>query len=168
MNRQYQTSPITRDEIMGSIYLGCNKSQIYATKYTIAKMLTSQHKRIGNMDLWFMVISILLGRLERFDDIKQLILKKMRYVMDTRMTNASLSGNSQYMMIKVPLGMALWMVATSPLLSLTPERDMSRTHVWYLDTIYKLTQIGGYVIESEKLNKTTIYRFINNITDYYK
>jgi hypothetical protein len=153
MNEYYQnsTSPITRAEIMGSIYLGCNNSQIMATHYTIAKMLTQHYKRIGNMDLWIMVVSILLNRIPRFDDIQSHIKKKMRYVMKNRMTYASLNCNPQYLMMKVPLGVSLWMVATSPLLGLPIDQDMSRIHVWYLDTIYELTKIGGYTIQSDIL-----------------
>ena len=149
----FDKSPLTRDNIMGPIYLGCNISQTYATKYTIAQMLTSSGVRIGNMDIWFIVICILIKKINRFDDIRFYVEKKMKYVMENCITRASLTGNSQYLMIKVPLDLSFWMIFTSPLLKLPAKQDMSRAHVWYMDTIYELLEIAGYTLSAENKQK---------------
>lgn len=153
MNKEYQKSPFTRAELIGSLYLGCNKSQTEATKYTIAQMLRSETKNIGNMNLWFMVVCLLLDEVERFDEIRTQIYRKMKYVMDNYQSYASLSGNAQYMMLKVPLGLSFWMIATAPLLELPSDKDMSRQHIWYMDIINKLAELGQYPIDSPKLTK---------------
>lgn len=146
------TSPFTRADLIGQIYFGCNESQANGTNYTIATMLTGNlSKKLGNIDLWYVVIFQILQSIPRFEQIIPYAEQHLKWRLNNAYANASLSGSSQFMNIKVPLGMACWMVLASPFLHLPSKQDMVRGHVFHMDSLIMLNiMYGAYIPEKIK------------------
>jgi hypothetical protein len=146
INHPITRSPLTRSPLQGGIFLGANKSQAQATNHTIAKMICGLNpggkpKKIGNMNLWYAVIYFLLQNHHRFQDITQYARQHMKWRLQNTTAWASLTGLPQYLNVRVPLGLACWMVTASPLLNLPSKRDMMRAHVFHLDELFHLTAL---------------------------
>lgn len=160
-------SPLTRDKIIGSIFLGNTESQVKATNHTISKMLTGNiAKKTGNMDLWYAVLYIILEKHERFKDILVHIENHMRWRLMNQKTYASMSGLSTYLNVKVPLGMACWMVAVAPVLQLPTKKDMSRMHIFHIEHIFKLIKCSDCFIPQDVIIK--LERHYIRLTMMYK
>jgi hypothetical protein len=154
-NLTIQTSPLTRRELVGSIYFGKNKSQMKATNHTIANLLTGKvAKKAGNLDLWYAVIYFLLSKIERYNDILPFAKEHLTTRLNESLTWASMSGQLKYLNVKVPLGVACWMIATSPVLNLPVQWDMSRAHIFHMDIIFDLVDMYGARIPDN------IYKFL--------
>ena len=75
----------------------------------------------------------------------------MKWRLENTITNSSLSGVNQYINIKVPLGLACWMVCSAPFIDLPTKQDPSRAHVFHLDVLITLTQLYGAYLPTDKL-----------------
>lgn len=150
-------SPYTREPITGALYLGANDSQARATDATIARLLVGggaegPGRRVGNMDLWAAVLWRILAdratpaarRLADESGVLAALERHLRWRLAHRTTYASLSGLSGYYNVRVPLGVACWMVAAAPLLGLPAKRDVTRLHAFQLPTIYDLVRLSGF------------------------
>jgi len=169
-----EKSPYTREATIGALYLGANASQAAATDATIARMLTGpSRRRVGNMDLWAAVIWRILADRKTNEAVRlseeavtPAAERHLRWRLANRTTYASMSGLPGYLNIRVPLGLACWMVTASPFLELPTKRDMVRTHVFHLRPIYDLAQISGMpmppsaALERQRLRLVALYRFL--------
>jgi hypothetical protein len=169
-----EESPFTREATVGALYLGANASQAAATDATLARMLTGpSRRRVGNMDLWAAVIWRILtdrktNEAVRLDEasVTPAAERHLRWRLANRTTYASMSGQPGYLNIRVPLGLACWMVTTSPFLELPTKRDMVRAHVFHLRPIYDLAQMSGMpmppsaTLERQRLRLVALYRFL--------
>ena len=144
------TSPFTRAPIMGHLYLGAHETQFAATNAAIARLLTGQSaKKAGNLDLWFAVIAVLLERSPRFVDVCPAIDAALRWRLEHRTTFASMTGNSMYLNVRMPLGMACWTVVSAPLLHLPTKHDPTRCHAFALPWMKQLALRAGFSLPSE-------------------
>jgi len=169
-----EESPFTREAMIGALYLGANASQAAATDATIACMLTGPVKRrVGNMDLWAAVIWRIFADRATTEAVRlseaavtPAALRHLRWRLANRTTYASMSGLPGYLNIRVPLGVACWMVAASPFLELSTKRDMVRAHVFHLRPIYDLAELSGMpmppmeTLERQRLRLVALYRFL--------
>lgn len=153
-----KTSPFTRDPIMDVLYLGANESQVAGSNTTISKILTGTHrKKIGNMNLWFAVIYILMEKEERFRDIMPFVENQLKWRLAYTQTFASMCGLTKYPNERVSLELACWMVITSPLLELPNEKDMVRAHVFHLEYLFKLVSLTDLYIPPCELEQLKRY-----------
>ena len=165
VNLPITTSPLTRCELLGGFFLGSNRSQVLATNHTVSSLMSGEHKKIGNMDLWYAVIYFVLSKHPRYQDISTFATSHLKWRLENCTTWASLTGLPQYLSVRVPLGLACWMVAASPMLNLPPKRDMMRAHIWHLDNVFNLAQLYGAPIYDEcKLHAKrvkTLYKMVS-------
>jgi hypothetical protein len=164
--RPIGTSPFTRDNLSGVLYLGSNESQVAGTNMTISKMLTGhERKKIGNFNLWFAVIYFLLKDQERLLEIMPFVIKQMQWRMKNTRTFASMTGLSQYPNAHVPLELACWMVVVSPLLKLPTDKDVSRAHVFHLHHLLSLFKLSDLNLPETHLKQ--LERYANLIKILY-
>lgn len=143
-------SPLSRDNIQGGICLSENPEHIKATAWTLAHMLTG-NKLVGNQDLWFAVILLLVQRnhIEYLKPILPQLQAQMKYRMINRKTFISLTGHPEFPTTLVPLGTAIWYIFASPLFNIDPRRDILRTHLPHLNELRDLIDLIGYKIPDE-------------------
>jgi len=164
-----QRSPLTRERTVGALYLGANASQAAATDAALARMLTGPvRKRAGNMDLWAAVVWLVMKDLPRFAEALPAVERHMRWRLAHRTSHASLSGNPQYLNVRVPLGLAAWMVVVSPLLELPAKHDAMRAHAFHAAALRRLVDLSGWqlppgadgALEAHAARLTALYRFL--------
>lgn len=151
-------SPFTRRPISCVMYLGSNESQVAGTNMAITKILTGQaRKKIGNLNLWFAVLYLLMKDKERFQDILPFVERQMKWRLENTKTFASMCGLTKYPNTLVPLALSCWMILVSPLLKLATEKDMIRAHVFHLDYLFKLLELTDLCIPPDVLEKLKHY-----------
>lgn len=151
-------SPFTRSPVSCVLYLGSNTSQVAGTNMAITKILTGQaRKKIGNMNLWFAVLYLLMKDKERFADVLPFVEKQMKWRLANTMTFASMSGLTKYPNTRVPLALSCWMVVVSPLLKLKTNQDMVRAHVFHLKYLFELLALTGLYVPSDVLENLKHY-----------
>lgn len=170
LDKPIVVSPLSRARLSGAVLLGAHGSQVAAGNHTLGKLLVggSVSKKLGNMDLWYAVVYFVLKDTPRFADILPFAEAHMKFRLTHGTTWASMSGQTKYVNVRVPLGVACWMVATSPLLRLPASRDMARAHVWHMDSIFELVRIfGGDLgpdadgLEAHARRLKTVYRLLS-------
>jgi hypothetical protein len=127
------TGPMTRRPLLaGGICLGCSENHCAATTWTLAQ-LTTGSKLIGNPDLWFACLWLLLHRgqaSEHLTDLEPHFAINMRWRLRNHMSFISLTGLPEFPSTRVPLGAAIWYVfASSRFTGSEPRRDLIRTHM---------------------------------------
>ncbi len=150
-------SPLTRDEIFGGLCLGKDKSHVDATNSTIRHILTGG-KSLGNIDLWFAVLYIMVerGYANHLKHCLPMMREHMKYRMLNNKSYMCLSGLPTYPTYSVPLGLAMWtsIMATSSTLDLIkePKYDPMRLHLSYsLDVIELLNLLDIKTVPSNLL-----------------
>jgi hypothetical protein len=139
------TSPMTRRSVAtGAICLGAAESHSRATEWTLAHLFTGG-KRVGNPDLWFAVLWILVEQ----GSVPYLapILPQLRAHMAWRLTNhqssVSLTGVPEFPTTRVPLRTAIWYVFASAEFGMEPRRDVLRAHLPHLAALEQLLTLTG-------------------------
>jgi predicted DNA-binding protein (UPF0251 family) len=127
------TGPMTRRPLLaGGICLGCSEDHCSATTWTLAQ-LTTGSKLVGNPDLWFACLWLLLHRGqagEHLSDLEPHFAINMRWRLQNHTTFISLTGLPEFPSTRVPLGAAIWYVfASSRFTGSEPRRDLIRTHM---------------------------------------
>ena len=130
-------SPLTREEIFGGLCLGKDKSHVQATNSTIRHILTGG-KSLGNVDLWFAVIYLIVkrGYAEHLNEYLPAFEEHLQFRLLNSKSYMCLSGLPTYPTYSVPLGLALWssVMATSCSVSSVvkdPKLDPIRLHLSY-------------------------------------
>jgi hypothetical protein len=102
-------SPLTREDIIGGICLGCDMSHVNATNASIRHSLTSG-KSLGNADIWYAVIYLLVERgvINHLSECLPMMRDHMIYRMKNCKSFMSMSGLPTYPTYKVSLGLALY------------------------------------------------------------
>lgn len=141
----FTTSPMTRRPVAaGAICLGPAEDHCRATTWTLAQLMTGG-KLIGNQDLWFACIWLLVER----GEIPYLtpILPQLRAHMQWRLANhqssVSLTGVPEFPTTRVPLRTAVWYVFASAEFGMPPRRDVLRTHLPHLPALRELLALTG-------------------------
>lgn len=97
--------------------------------------------------MWYAVFYFVMRMVPRLNDVLPYVENQMKHRLEHAMTWASMSGQTKYVNVKVPLGVACWMVANSPALKLPTRKDMMRAHVWHLEAILDLNNLFGGLLD---------------------
>lgn len=149
-NGSITESPFTRKPINGGFCLSANPEHIRASAWALAYILTG-NKLVGNQDLWFAVIMLMVqrGRIEYLKPILPQLQAQMKYRMEHHKTYISLTGLPEFPTTQVPLGTAIWYIFSSPLFNVNPKRDILRTHLPHLNELRDLVELIGYKVPDE-------------------
>lgn len=159
-------SPLTRKPILGALCLGPHKDHVAATNWTLARM-TAGGKCLGNPDLWFAALWLLVkrGKLPYLSPILPQLTTHLCWRMQNHKAPLSLLGTPEYPTTRVPLGTALWFAIASSVLSPLPNRETLRAHLPYVEEIQELLSMIGYALPvgfSEHLSRLrTVFKMLS-------
>lgn len=131
-------SPLTRRPLLaGGLCIGNTEEHCEATRWTLAQLTTGRtSKLVGNADLWFLCIWLLIARAPAdsyLKTIEPLIADHCRWRLHKHTTFIALTGLPEFPTTRVPLAVAIWYVLVSPLWTgAVPKRDLIRTHLPHL------------------------------------
>ncbi|OHS93453.1 hypothetical protein TRFO_40274 [Tritrichomonas foetus] len=128
------SSPITRRKIVGIIPLGAHPSHVKVANYAISQICTNT-KRIGNPELWFALIWLLMKDMERFHEIEPFVREQLCWRLQRRKTTASMSGLASFPQYQLPIGVACWFCVSMPKFPIPydPAIDLVRLHILHAE-----------------------------------
>lgn len=137
-----RTGPMTRRPLLaGGICLGQSEEHCAATTWTLAQ-LTTGGKLVGNPDLWFACLWLMLHRGqtgEHLADLEPMIRDNLTWRLRNHKTFISLTGLPEFPSTRVLLGVAIWYVfSSSPFTGSEPRRDLIRTHMPHLKELLEI------------------------------
>lgn len=140
-------SPLTRKKLIGGIPLGASEEHVKAANWTISQ-LTSGGKKLGNPDMWFSVIWMMIEQnmFPYLNDIIPFVREQMIFRLKNHNTSASLSCLSTFCQIQIPLAGACWFCLTSPyfITNETKKQNMLRFHLSHAHILKKMTDLVGF------------------------
>ena len=139
------TSPMTRRSVAaGAICLGAAETHSRATEWTLAHLFTGG-KRVGNPDLWFAVLWILVeqGSVPYLAPILPQLRAHMAWRLANHQSSVSLTGVPEFPTTRVPLRTAVWYVFASAEFGMEPRRDVLRAHLPHLAALEQLLGLTG-------------------------
>jgi len=144
-------SPTTRAEIKGVICLGKDKSHVNVTNSILKHCLTNG-KKLGNTDLWFASIYLIIknGNIPHMTDCLPYMEQHLLYRMNNSKTYMTLSGLPTYPVYSVPLIVALWSCINATCFTTDPKSDPLRLHLQYSEDIIELLKLVD-ITTSEQL-----------------
>jgi hypothetical protein len=140
------TGPMTRNPLLaGGICLGQSEEHCAATTWTLAQLTTGgASKLVGNPDLWFACLWLMLHRGqtgEHLADLEPLFAANLTWRLRNHKTFISLTGLPEFPSTRVPLGVAIWYVfASSRFTGSEPRRDLIRTHMPHIKELLQIKQ----------------------------
>lgn len=139
-----RTGPMTRRPLLaGGICLGQSEAHCAATTWTLAQ-LTTGGKLVGNPDLWFACLWLMLHRGqtgEHLADLEPMFSANMTWRLRNHKAFISLTGLPEFPSTRVPLGVAIWYVfASARFTGSEPRRDLIRTHMPHLKELLQIKQ----------------------------
>lgn len=139
------TSPFTRRAVNGGLCLGASKEHCAATSWSLAHVIGGG-KKLGNLDLWFAVVWLLVerGTFPYLTTLLPSFRAHMRYRLQNRMTYLSLTGLPELPTSYVKLSVAVWYVFASGALGLSARRQAIRAHLFHTDALAGLVRLAGY------------------------
>lgn len=139
MDKNDIKSPTTRHEIKGVICLGKDNSHVNVTNSILKHCLTNG-KKLGNTDLWFASIYLIIknGNIPHMSDCLPYIEEHLKYRMFNSKTYMTLSGLPTYPVYSVPLVVALWSCINATRFTRDPKCDPLRLHLSYSEDIIEL------------------------------
>ena len=140
-----ETSPMTRRRVAaGAICLGAREEHCRATTWTLANLFTGG-KRIGNQDLWYATIWLLVeqGAVPYLAPILPQLRAHMVWRLANHASSVSLTGVPEFPTTRVPLRTAVWYVFASAEFGMEPRRDVLRAHLPHLAALKKLLELSG-------------------------
>ena len=144
--RKITVSPMTRRPLLGALPLGAHQSHVDATNWTLSQLM-SGGKKLGNPDLWFACLWLLVedGKLPFLKDVLPNIREHMLFRLKNSLASASLTGLPGYVNYKVPLGCACWFSLCSCLCEgVAVHQDAIRIHMRHTRPLFKLCELAGY------------------------
>eukprot|EP00184_Porphyridium_aerugineum_P006370 CAMPEP_0184707214 /NCGR_PEP_ID=MMETSP0313-20130426/37158_1 /TAXON_ID=2792 /ORGANISM="Porphyridium aerugineum, Strain SAG 1380-2" /LENGTH=784 /DNA_ID=CAMNT_0027168789 /DNA_START=184 /DNA_END=2538 /DNA_ORIENTATION=- len=139
-------SPMTRAPLMtGAICFGEAADHAQATTCVLANMFTGG-KLTGNADFWYACLYLILaaGKVQYLKDVVPFAEAHMKFRLNNHSSYICLSGLPEFPTTRVPLGVAIWYVLSSPLLGMPPDRDVVRGHLPHLNQLLELNSLTGY------------------------
>jgi hypothetical protein len=135
-------SPTTRAEIKGVICLGKDKTHVNVTN-SILKHFLTKGKKLGNTDLWFAAIYLIIknGHIPHMSDCLPYMEEHLVYRMYNNNTYMTLSGLPTYPVYSVPLIVALWSCINATCFATDPKCDPLRLHLSYSEDIIELLKL---------------------------
>jgi hypothetical protein len=160
-------SPLTREQIFGGLCLGKDPSHVNCTNSTLRQVLTGG-KSLGNVDLWFAVIYLIIERgfVPYLYDFLPIIREHLIYRLFNSKSFMCLSGLPTYPTYNVPLGLALWSSITatscnSELLK-NPKNDPLRLHLSYVNDIIDLLSLLDIKIPQDLIRHIKRIKLLRN------
>jgi phosphotransferase system IIB component len=159
-------SPLTKEEIIGGICLGSHHSHVKFSNSVLRKALTNG-KCLGNIDLWFAVIYLMVknGLVPHLDDYLPNIKEHMIYRLEKSTTYMCLSGLPTYPTYRVPLKVALWSILSASKVADDTKQEPIRLHLSYASDILYLFSVAGLCAPEgieEYINRLKCLRFLLN------
>jgi hypothetical protein len=148
VGRPIKVSPMTRRNVLGVLTLGCHPSHVGATNWTLFE-LVSGGKKLGNPDLWFAVIWLLIedGKIPFLTEILPFVREHMRYRLRHSRAYCSLTALPDFVSYDVTLGTACWCALSSPAFHGVPiHLDTFRLHMQHTRPLFELCKLAGYDI----------------------
>jgi hypothetical protein len=141
------TSPMTRATLCGALCLGPHADHTAATNWTIAQ-LTAGGRRMGNPDLWFAIIWLLVqrGTVPFLTPVLPQLTAHLQWRFQQSRSSLSLLGTPEFPTTRVPLAVALWYAVASSALSPPPARETARAHLPYLEALLELQRQTGFAL----------------------
>lgn len=140
-------SPLTRKKLIGGLPLGASEEHVKAANWTLFQ-LVSGGKRLGNPDMWFAVIWVLLERnqIPFLADVLPFVREQMIYRLMNHQTAASLSGLSTFCQKRLPLVGACWFCLSSPffITKETRNQNMLRYHLSHAQILKQMIDLVGF------------------------
>lgn len=140
-------SPISRKPILGALTLGSHQSHVDATNWTLMQLL-SGGKKMGNPDLWFACLWLLVedGKIPYLTDVLPHIREHMIFRLRNSFAPASLTGLPGFVNFRVPLAAACWFSLASCLATDKCTKDTIRVHMRHTRPLFKLCELAGYSV----------------------
>ncbi len=139
----FATSPLTRRPLLaGGICVGNSEAHCRATAWTLAQ-LTTGGKLVGNADLWFACIWLLVARDGRLaylcESLLPILTAHGRWRLREHTTFIGLTGLPEFPTTRVPVGVAIWYIfASSVFTGGTPKHELIRVHMSHLEELREL------------------------------
>jgi len=184
----FETSPLTRRELIGAVTLGAANDHCKATNWTLAQVF-SGGKLLGNPDLWTVLVYYIANKhvtyLSENQDLMNSFANHLKYRLMKHKTNLGLSGLPDFPLIKVPVAAALWYCVASGDMYAEQNHAQDRLRafggigevlVHMLDVLglpydkefthdrLKLLRVYGWMM-SQKLNKS---KLLDLLRSYYQ
>ena len=150
MDKDNIISPTTRAEIKSVICLGKDKSHVTVTNSILKHCLTNG-KKLGNTDLWFAAIYLIIknGNIPHMSDCLPYMEEHLVYRMYNSNTYMTLSGLPTYPVYSVPLIVALWSCINATCFATDPKCDPLRLHLSYSEDIIELLKLVGISVPEQ-------------------
>jgi hypothetical protein len=138
-------SPMTRRPLLGGLCLGPHDDHVAATNWTLAQ-LTAGGRRLGNPDLWFAALWLLVkrGAIPYLSSVLPQMTAHMTYRLRTSKAPLSLLGAPEFPTTRVPLNVAVWYAVASSALSPPPAREVVRAHLPYVEELMEIAALAGH------------------------
>jgi hypothetical protein len=139
VGRPIKVSPMTRRNVLGALTLGCHPSHVAATNWTLFELL-SGGKQLGNPDLWFAVIWLLIedGKFPFLTEILPFVREHMRYRLRHSTAYCSLTALPEFVSYDVPLATACWCALSSPAFhGISIALDTLRLHMQHTRPLFE-------------------------------
>ena len=138
-------NPFTRKRLLGSIPLGSDRSHVTVGNHTIAQ-LVSGGKVMGNLNMWYAVIWILVNEdeIEYLKPIKANLKEHLIYRLVNSQTMASMCGLSQFVSTQIGTDIAVWFCVNNGFMNQQPEKDTLRFHLFNIEAMAKIVEALGY------------------------
>lgn len=146
-NQQITKSPLTRKQLIGCLPLGASEDHVNAANWTLYQLI-SGGKRLGNPDMWFAVIWMMIERnmIPYLTEILPFVREQMIFRLKTHSVAASLSDLSSFCQKKMPLAAACWFCLSSPffITDETRNQNMLRYHLSHSHILKEMVDLVGY------------------------
>ena len=146
-----ETSPMTRNIIIGGICLGTTKEHVDSTKWIFAQIVfpvnNGYAKLVGNPDLWYAVFMIIARKMNHLEDILPQVHSQMQYRLANNMTYISLTGLPEFPTYRVPLGVAIWYIFHSAYHKIS--EGVLRKHLYHIDELLELNKLTPFILKPE-------------------
>jgi hypothetical protein len=159
-------SPLTRAPIIGGLFLGGSEEHSKATNFAIAH-LVAEGKRVGNPDLWFILLWWLIesGRVHHLDTFLPQIRIHLSFRLRNHMGTFTLT-NTPYMPItRVPLGIAIWCTLSSIAFGASEEQAVRylKCHLQHLEILEMALKIVEYQLPPEAKDLLAKFRMFGEV-----
>jgi hypothetical protein len=159
-------SPLTRAPIIGGLFLGASDEHSHATNFTIAH-LVAEGKRVGNADLWFMLIWWLIerGHAHHLDSVLPQIRSHLAFRLRNHLGTFTMT-NTPYMPITlVPLGIAAWCTLSTIALGASEEQAVHylKCHADHIEVLESAISLIEYKLPPEAEDLLAKWRMFGEV-----
>lgn len=160
-----EQSPMTRRAVDGALCLGPAEDHRAATTWTLARTIAGG-KLLGNPDLWFACIWLLVerGEVPYLRPILPQLRTHMIWRLGSQKTSISLTGLAEYPTVRVRLGTAIWYVFASAAWT----SDLVRAHLPHIDALRELLNLAGHNVDPHMTTYITRTRVLMSMLAWVK